>query len=171
MKIHPEAHAAVLAGTPGFHDLARTTVVGYGRPGAAILDVWCTCEPAAPVSCVNIALTPKKGELKFIERGRGFIEIQSGIDMVEHGHFKIESQWQTNPDGWQALGLIVRGSKRPGVKGSVKLEAKPSRLKKALAEKQPCACGDELGLHDPCSKCLCPQYHVGPPEKFARRKA
>ena len=33
-----------------------------------------------------------------------------------------------------------------------------------------CRCGHALAVHDPCSKCECPAFAIGPARKYRKRK-
>lgn len=171
VAIHEAAHEWPLARTPGFHSLTRTQLVGFAGTGTAVLKVWCACEETEPVATVTVSLTGRGDTLKYVERGRGEIEVLEGIDLQTNaGHFLLLAPWRTAPDGWQPRGPIVRGKVVP-LKRAKLVAAVEDKTRAAKKAAKPCACGHGIEFHDPCSKCTCPGYHLSKKtERFARRK-
>jgi hypothetical protein len=111
---------------------------------------------------------PGPEEFVFTELGGGKIAITPALDLLsEHGHFATEAVWRAEPDGWQRIGPISTAKIK-----AIKRALLPKKVAAVAATESgstpPCECGDELGVHDPCSKCECPKYR--PLSKGAKAK-
>jgi len=162
-----------LAGVPGFHSLARTSMVGTAGPGGAFLDVYCACNAEQPVTQITVRTTRKPDDsFHFLERGRGKIVLTPALDLrSDHGHFVTESLWDASPDGWQQIGPIDKAKLDALKKSLTPKTAKTAAPVKLTSAQTMCGCGDPLSVHDPCSRCECPKFHkLGEVERYKRRK-
>lgn len=173
-----------LAGTPGFHSLARAMLHGLAGPGGAILAVFCACDDEAMVARITVRLNPKEPtDFKFIERGRGRIEVTPALDLrTLSGHFLTDETWLVQPQGWSQIGPVSQAKLPRGKAIAAKGRPSAERVAAAASADPECVCaskknaaaGDPLSVHNPCSLCECPSFRLrvkGAPLVVYKRRA